>query len=162
MLVDRAHTEVAAARHRDACAVAPAEQRTKQIVRSAHIPRQLVRDDRLTDIGGVDLDSGAVEHPHLCAQRAQDFEKDRNIADIGNIFNDAFALRQNSGRNDRNSSIFCAANDDLAFQTGPAFNNIFFQVYETSNILPHIIPRQNQNPQPRAAAALYGFQVMLM
>ena len=87
--------------------------------------RHIVRNGIKLHVPRVDLDRVLVDDLDLRAERSQDFEHDRNVADVRNIFDAAYVLRQDRARNDRQRGVLRAADVDPAVQRMAAVDDQF-------------------------------------
>ena len=74
----------------------------------------------------VQLHGVTVQHADLSAQLLQNMQKQGHIADLGDVFNAAGAVHQQSGGDNAYGGVFGAADCDLSEKRMPAFNNILF------------------------------------
>ena len=92
----------------------------------------------------VDLRRVVIQHTDLGAQRLQNGEEQRYIADLRNVINAANTVHHQSGGNNRNGGIFCAADCDFTEQRTIAANNILIQNWHPflslANIVGNSIP----------------------
>jgi hypothetical protein len=75
----------------------------------------------------VKLYVGGGEEMDLDTQLLKDLKQRSYVADLRNILNTAHAVHQQSGGDDGNGSVFCAADLHLAKEGTTALNNIFCQ-----------------------------------
>ena len=127
MLVDGADTEVAAAGHGHGSLTEAAKQRAQQIIAGADTARQIVGRAGGVDGAAVDLDGVTVQHTHLGAQLLQNGEEQRDIADLGDVFDAADTVYQQGGRDNGNGGVFRAADGDLAVKLPSAADHVFIQ-----------------------------------
>ena len=128
VLVDRPDAEVAAARHRRAGNAKPAEHRADKIVRRADLAHAVIVRAHPGGVRRVDLHGGAVDLLDLRAERFEDEQQRLGIADLGQVFNAAFAVYHERRRNDGYRRILRAADLHFAVQTVAASDSISFQV----------------------------------
>ena len=129
MLVDGAGAQIAAAGHGHLCLAKAGEQRTQEVVAGTHLAGQIVRDVGAVQVGGVDLVGIAVQHLDAGTQGAQDLQADCHITDVRQVFDHTDICRQNGGRQNAHSRIFCTGNGNFAMQGLAARNNKLFQFY---------------------------------
>ena len=128
VLVDRPDAEVAAARHRRAGNAEPAEHRADKIVRRADLAHAVIVRAHPGGVRRVDLHGGAVDLLDLRAERFENEQQRLGIADLGQVFNAAFAVYHERRRNDGYRRILRAADLHFAVQTVAASDSISFQV----------------------------------
>ena len=129
VLVDGAGAQIAAAGHGHLCLAKAGEQRTQEVVAGTHLAGQIVRDVGAVQVGGVDLVGIAVQHLDAGTQGAQDLQADCHITDVRQVFDHTDICRQNGGRQNAHSRIFCTGNGNFAMQGLAARNNKLFQFY---------------------------------
>ena len=127
VLVNGPGAQVAAARHSHLRRAEPPQQRAKEVVAGPHLAGKLVGDLGAVDAGGIDLVGAFADHADIGAQLAQDLQRGHDVADAGQVFNDALAARQDGSGQNGNGSIFGPANRDFAGQRVPAANDKLFQ-----------------------------------
>ena len=109
MLVDGAHPEVAAAGHKDAGLPAAAQQGADEVVAGPHVLGQVVGDGVADQVGGVDLHRLFPLHPHGGAHLGEDAQQQGDIADVGDVVDDALAPGQDGGGDDSHRRVLGAA-----------------------------------------------------
>ena len=129
VLVDGAGAQIAAAGHGHLCLAKAGEQCTQEVVAGTHLAGQIVRDVGAVQVGGVDLVGIAVQHLDAGTQGAQDLQADCHITDVRQVFDHTDICRQNGGRQNAHSRIFCTGNGNFAMQGLAARNNKLFQFY---------------------------------
>ena len=74
------------------------------LFRSPHLPGQLIGGSGGADAAGVDLHCMAVDDADAGTQMLQNLQGQRHIGDLGDIFDPADPVHQQSGGNDDNGS----------------------------------------------------------
>ena len=128
MLIDRPYTEVAAARHRYPRCAKTAKQRADEIVRSPHMPRQIMRHHMCSNGSRINIDRVPVDRMNLCAKAGQYIQRGCHIGNVGDIFYAADTIRQNDSGQNRNRCVFGPADFHVTGQAIAAPYDIFFQV----------------------------------
>ncbi len=127
VLVDRTNAEVTAAGKRDLSLMKTAEQRSEQIVGSAHLADAVLRRLKGMDGTGIDIEGIFVDAANHRAHILQDVGDDADVGDIRYIFNAAGLVAQNNAGDDRHGSVLGAADSDLSEEGLAACNHDFFQ-----------------------------------
>ena len=127
MLVNGAHAEIAATGKGHVCLTAPAQERAKEIVGRAKLPRKILRDLVRGYVACINKNGSAADNADCCAHERKHIIKSIDVADIRNIFKKAGPSGKNSRRNYRNGSVFCATDLNLPLKRLSAFDNEFIQ-----------------------------------
>ena len=127
MLIDGPHAEIAAARHGNPRRAEPAQQRADEIIRSPHVPRQIVRHHMSGNRPGIDLHRVFIQPAHLRADGRQNFKGCSHIHNVRYIFNTADAVGKDHSRKNGHHRVLGAADFHVADQPMAAIYSIFFQ-----------------------------------
>ena len=139
MLVDRPDAEIAAARHRRTSNAEPAEHRADKIIRRADLAHAVIVRAHPCGVRRVDLHGGAVDPLDLRAERFENEQQRLGVADLGKVFNAAFAVYHERCRNDGYRRILRAADLHFAVQAVAASDSISFQVLTPPDAHPGLV-----------------------
>ena len=146
VLVDRPDAEIAAAGHGGLRRAEPAQHGADEIVRRADFPHQIVRRIRKPRLGAINLHRGFIHTFDPRAKPLQNREEHFHVADLRNVFQPADAIDHQHRRDNRNRSVFRAADFDFPVQRPAAANQISIQKCNTSraanvtNVSGRIVP----------------------
>ena len=132
MLIHRSVTEIAPARHRNLSVSESAEQRSKEIVRSSHGTRKLVRHRHIPDRSRVYFERILIDESDLRAELAQDTKIYRNIVYGRNIFEHAGPVGKDNSRYDRDCGILCTA---YLYFTRKSVSAVYYKFLQNINLL---------------------------
>ena len=125
MQVNGPRAQITAAGHGHLRGAEAAEQSADEVVGGTDLAGQFIGDIGAVHAGTVDLHRAAVDGAHMGAQFLQDLEDQRNIADLGDVFDAAGAVYQQSRRDNGNSGVFRAADIDFTMKGLTALDYIF-------------------------------------
>ena len=117
-----------------------AQQRPQEVVGGTHLPCAFVGNAAVQDPSGVDPVGGLVEHIHLRPHLVQNPQTNGNITDIGYIFDDAWLVRQDHRRKDRNRRILGTADFHFSHQLASALDDKFIQTFSLLIFSPSVVP----------------------
>ena len=140
MLVNGTIPQGTSPRHGHPCPVVLAQQRPQEVVGGTHLPCAFVGNAAVQDPSGVDPVGGLVEHIHLRPHLVQDPQTNGNITDIGYIFDDAWLVRQDHRRKDRNCRILGTADFHFSHQLASALDDKFIQTFSLLIFSPSVVP----------------------
>ena len=139
VLVDRPDAEVAAARHRRAGHAEPAEHRADKIIRRADLAHTVIVRAHPCGVRRVDLHGGTVDPFDPCAERFKNEQQRLGVADLGKVFDAAFAVYHERRRNDGYRRILRAADLHFAVQAVAASDSISFHVLTPPDAHPGLL-----------------------
>ena len=128
MLVDGAHAEVAAARHRNARVAKAAKLCADEVIRRADAAHQLDRSRGVAHARAVELKRVAGQTADRSAHVAQNLKQKPDVRDVRRIFNSAHAAYQQRGGQHRHRGILRARDGHAAGQGRTAVDHIFNQI----------------------------------
>ena len=128
MLINGTAAQIAAAGQRYLRPAKAAQESPDQIIAGPDLPRQLIGDLTVADVGAVHIHSRAVDRLYIRPQLPQDLEDQGHIADLRDILNAAHPIYQQSGGDDSHSGIFGAADFDSTVQGPSATDLILGQI----------------------------------
>ena len=126
VLVNGAHAEIAAAGHGGLGAAEAAQHGADQIIGGPDLAHQIVGGVLISGVGAVDFNGRFIDIADPGAELGQDRQKHIGVADLGNIFNTAYAFHQQSCRNDGHRCVLGAADIHNAAQRSSAVDHILF------------------------------------
>ena len=128
MLVNGPPAQVAPAGQGDFRPAEAAEQCAHQVVAGSNFSGQFVGNLAVADVGTVNLYGGAVDSADTRPQFLEDLENHGHIADLRNIFNAAYSIHQQGGRDNGDSGILSPADLDGSVEGISSVNQILGQI----------------------------------
>ena len=120
--------EIAAAGHGHFRPAETAQQGAHQVIGGPDLPRGILLGAGGVDLPAVDLHGVGIDAADMGPQLLQNFQAQRHIGDLGNVFNAAHAVHHQGGGNNGNSGIFGTADLYFTKQGRSTLYNIFCQV----------------------------------
>ncbi len=127
VLVNGAAAEVTAAGKGHLCRAKPAEHGADEVVGGTNFSRQGIRHPGVADMGTVDIHRGAVHRADIGAQLLQNGEDLGHVADLRHIFNTAYPVHHQRGRQNSHRRIFGAGDLYCAVERLTTVNHVFCQ-----------------------------------
>ena len=121
-------TELASAGVGDAGTAFTTQFHTHQIGGGADLFYQHIGGSACTESCAVDLQRGWCQITDITAHRGQNFQGVRDVADIGDVFNDTGITVEGTGKEDGEGSVLHAADRDSSVQTTVTVNKQFFHI----------------------------------
>ena len=128
VLVNGARAQITPAGHGHLAGAETAQQSAQEIIAGPHLAAQLVRHLGGGDVAGVDLVAVFGEHADLGAQGAEDLQRHRHVADVGQIFDDALIRRKDGSRQDRHRRVLRTADGNFAGEGLAPVDHKFLQL----------------------------------
>jgi hypothetical protein len=107
---------------------------TDEIVRRTDLPHQSVVGFRVSGIGAVDLDGVGTEATNFCTHAVQNFQKQADVGNVGNVLDPTATVNEQGGRENSNSGILGTADRDNAGKRLSATDKILFHI-DSSQII---------------------------